>query len=718
MTQTQTHKTYCRFCLGCCGIEVDVQDGKPVALRGDASNPLTGGYTCLRGRELITMHTHPDRIRHALKRTAQGFEQIPLSQALDEIAAKVSALVARDGGQSVATYNGSWAYSNYPTLAVSKAFHRAIGSTSLFSPMSLDQPAKAFVPFRFGIWSGGMHTFSDADVALFIGNNPLVSQYAAKNGLPVYNPYRRLQDAINNGLQLLVIDPRRTEVANRAALHLQPYPGEDPVILAGMLRVIIDEGLHDQAFCAEFVDNLDAFRAAIEGFTPDYCAARAGVPAGQIVAAARLFAQGRKGAAVTGTGPEMSPRGWLGEWLVLALNTLCGRYYREGEVPRTAPPLTPPQALRAEVFFPPEPWGEGMLKSRFRGLTQLGDEMPCNVMADEILTPGEGRIRALFVLGGNPMVAFPNQLKMQSAMEDLELLVAVDPWMSATAKRAHYIIPPVLQLERADATLLGELYFEEAYAQYTERVIEPGADMLEEWELYWELATRLGLTLEVNGSPLPQDHRPDKHALTVRLTAGSRIPLDRVRDETARDGGKLFPEARTAVGPGTAGNTKRFRLLPEDIAAELAALRAEALDDSGRPAHIRAGGATHLLCSRRIRQFFNSTGHNFPALRDKGTTNYAYMHPDDLSALGLASEDLVELRADTGTLVGVVMASEDIRSGVVSMAHAFGDADSDASNVRQQGSSTNRLVSDERYFDPITGQARQSAIPVSIRKIG
>jgi len=172
------------------------------------------------------------------------------------------------------------------------------------------------------------------------------------------------------------------------------------------------------------------------------------------------------------------------------------------------------------------------------------------------------------------------------------------------------------------------------------------------------------------------------------------------------------------VGPGSAGNTKRFRLLPEDIAAELAALRAEALDDSGRPAHIRASGATHLLCSRRIRQFFNSTGHNFPALRDKGTTNYAYMHPDDLAALGLASEDLVELHADTGTIVGVVMASEDIRSGVVSMAHAFGDADSDASNVRQQGSSTNRLVSDERYFDPITGQARQSAIPVSIRKIG
>ena len=718
MTHTTTHKTYCRFCLGCCGIEVDVQEGQPVALRGDPSNPLTGGFTCLRGRELITMHTHPERIRHALKRTENGFEQIPLSQALDEIAATVGALIARDGGRAIATYNGSWAYSNFPTLAVSKAFHRAIGSPSLYSPMSLDQPAKAFVPFRFGIWSGGMHTFSDADVALFIGNNPLVSQYAAKSGLPVYNPWRRLQDAINNGLQLLVIDPRRTEVANRAALHLQPYPGEDPVILAGMLRVIIDENLHDASFCTDYVDNLAAFRAALEPFTSEYCARRAGVPAEQIVAAARLFAQGSKGAAVTGTGPEMSPRGWLGEWLVLALNTVCGRYYREGETPRTAPPLSTPQTQRAEVFFPPEPWGEQMLQSRVRGLGQLGDEFPCNVMADEILTPGEGRIRALFVLGGNPMVAFPNQLKMASALEDLELLVAVDPWMSATAKRAHYIIPPVLQLERADATLLGELYFEEAYAHYTERVLEPGPDMLEEWELYWELAKRLDVPLEINRNPLNMDTRPDKHSLTALLTQGSRVPLEQVRIDTAATGGKLYPELRTAVAPRSPDNQNRFRLLPPDIAAQLAELAAEPLDADGRPAHIREHGATHLLASRRIRQFFNSTGHNFPNLRDKGSTNHAYLHPGDMAALGLENEDLVELSADTGAIVGVVMAADDIKPGVVSMAHAFGDTDSDRGNVRQQGSSTNRLVSDERYFDPITGQARQSAIPVSIHKIG
>ncbi|MFZ1834882.1 MAG: molybdopterin dinucleotide binding domain-containing protein, partial [Pseudomonadales bacterium] len=126
---------------------------------------------------------------------------------------------------------------------------------------------------------------------------------------------------------------------------------------------------------------------------------------------------------------------------------------------------------------------------------------------------------------------------------------------------------------------------------------------------------------------------------------------------------------------------------------------------------------THLLTSRRIRQFFNSTGHNFPRLRDKGTTNYAYMHPDDLRRLGIAPDTLIEIRSESGAIVGVARPGEDLRPGIISMAHAFGDIDSDAGNVRAQGSSTNRLVNDETCFDPITGQARQSAIPVSVRRV-
>ena len=148
----ETKKTYCRFCLGCCAMDIDVDGDELIALRGDPDNVLSGGYTCLRGRELITMHQHPERIRGVLKREGDDFVAIDQTQALDEIAAKLQSLLEQYGGRSIATYNGSWAFTNYPTLFVSKAFHRAIDSPSLFSPITLDQPAKAYMPARFGAW--------------------------------------------------------------------------------------------------------------------------------------------------------------------------------------------------------------------------------------------------------------------------------------------------------------------------------------------------------------------------------------------------------------------------------------------------------------------------------------------------------------------------------------------------------------------------------------
>lgn len=713
----ETRKTFCRFCLSCCSMDVDVdaRTGEALALHGDPSNVLSGGYTCLRGRELITIQQHPDRITGALKRSKDGFEPIAMEQALDEIAERVKGVIDRHGARSIATYNGSWAWSNLVTLPLSRAFHKAIGSPSMFAPTTLDQPAKAFMPSRFGVWLGGIHTFSDADVAMFIGNNPVLSQYAPPGGLPPYNPSRRLQDALDRGLKLIVIDPRKTEVARKATLHLQLRPGEDPTLLAAMLKLILDKSWHDRAFCAGYVEGLERLHEALSEFTVDYAAKRCGLAATDIETAAEMFASLPKGAASTGTGPEMAPRGNLTEHLVMTLNTVCGRYYREGESLRTAPPLSRPRRPRAQVAFPPLAWGEQKAQSRFRGLGQLNDELPCNVMADEILTPGEGQIRALFVVGGNPVVAFPNQQKVAQALEDLDLLVAIDPWMSATSKRADYIIGPKVMLERADASLLGELYFEEAYAHYTPAIVKPRGEAIEEWEFVWELSKRLGIRLNVHGLDIPMDQRPSKYEITELLTRGSSIALAEVKERTEHSGGQIFPEARQVVMAAKEGADARFQLAPSEVIAELAVVAAEQLDSNG----VLKGLDEYplRLTSRRIKQFFNSSGHNLPNLQLKGTTNFAHMNPLDMDALGLSDGQLVSITSPSGDIAGVVKAEEAIREGVVSMAHAFGDTDSNESNVALQGASTNRLVSDESDFDPITGQARQSAIPVRVQPL-
>ncbi|MFN7159915.1 MAG: molybdopterin-dependent oxidoreductase, partial [Erythrobacter cryptus] len=345
------------------------------------------------------------------------------------------------------------------------------------------------------------------DVAMFIGNNPIVSHYAPVGGVPPFSPSRRIRDRKAQGLKLIVADPRESDVARLADIHLPVKPGEDPAMLAGMLNVIIAEGLYDRNFVSLHVDGFDELAEAVKAFPPEVAAQRAGLEPEQLVAAARMFAGGSKGCAVTGTGPEMAGHGTLTEYLVTCLNTICARFKQEGEKAAIPGVFSPYQDPRRAQVAPPVPMfgAEGMPKSRFRGLGHLGWEMPCNVLADEILTPGEGQVRALISVGGNPVVGFPDQAKMVRALDDLDLFVQIDPWMSASARRADVVLAPSQCLEREDITNLSEWWHEEPYARYTEAVVAPPGDCIDEYEMFWTLAQHLGLTMVLSGGPLPMD---------------------------------------------------------------------------------------------------------------------------------------------------------------------------------------------------------------------
>jgi anaerobic selenocysteine-containing dehydrogenase len=482
-----------------------------------------------------------------------------------------------------------------------------------------------------------------------------------------------------------------------------------------VLHVVLEEGLYDRDFCARHVDGVEELRKVLARFTPEYAAQRADVGVADLVAAARLFARGPRGVATTGTGTEMSARGSVTEHLVQALNIVCGRFCREGEAapyPRVLSAATP---RKAQVAPPTALWGDGYPKSRIRGLTQIGFEMPTATLADEILTPGEGQIRALINIGGNPIVAWPNQAKVERALRSLDLLVCIDIKMSQTAQLAHYVLAPKISLERDDIATAPEIFYEDPYAHYAEALVAPQGDVLDEWEIYWELAQRLGIAIQTAGGPLPIDRRPDKFTVLEHTTHGCRVPLATVRKAT-RDGGRVFTEAALRVEPADADATARFRLLPAGVADDLLTIRAEPLDAGGRVVD-PGWPATHLLVSRRTRQFFNSTGQDLDKLRVKGVTNYAHMHPDDLAELAIADESLVEITTPHAQVLGVARASPDIKRGVISMAHAFGAHGDDGESVRAHGSSTNRLVDDERHYDRITGQCRQSAIPVRVRPL-
>ena len=708
-----THKTFCRFCHAYCAIEVDVEDGKPIEVRGDVDDPVYGGYTCIKGRQLPEQYTTPARISKSLKRLPNGeFEEIDTDQAMDEIAEKVKQLMGDHGARSIATYVGSYGYQNSAALVIPKAWHKSVGSPSYYTSVTIDQPARHIASSRLGAWGGGTHKFTDADVCMMIGNNPVVSQYTPFGGPPPFSPYARLRDEMKKGMQVIVVDPRRTEVANRATHFLQVNPGEDVPFLAGFVRQILKEGLHDHEFCAANMEGLEELAASVEPYTPEFVAERCGIEAEDFIEAVRVFGTAERGVVVGGTGPNMAPHGILIEHFIQTLNFICGRVNKEGDVVPNPGMIAAPAPRRGEVNPPWPAYGVGP-RSRVRGLGEVFGEMPTAALNDEILLEGEGQVKALFCLGGNPMVAFPDQDKTKEAMEKLELLVCVDLYMSATAKLADYIIAPTISLERDDMTILTDTWYDVPYAHYTRAVLPRNEQSREEWEIYWELSNRLGVAIDLPGGAMDHENRPTKYEALKLCTAGSRIPIDEMREKGQ---GHLYEQVEVRVEPAREDRDARFQLMPEGVAEEITAVYSENNRVDGK---IVDDGKTftHLMISRRLKHVFNSSGQQLSNLQKKGTTNPAYMNPADLEEMGIRSGDLVEITGAYGMLVGVAEAAKDVKRGVISMAHAWGDVPGNWGDVREKGSSTNRLIDDHKTYDPITGQPRMTAIPVNVRHI-
>jgi len=717
---TRKVKTYCRFCHAYCPMEATVEDNRVIAVEPDTSNEIYGGYTCIKGRQLAEQIYHPDRLQESQKKQSDGsFAPIATTEAMDEIAEQLKEILAKYGPRSIASYNGTYSYQNSASHGVARAFHEAIDSPSYYASVTIDQPAKVAIgPARMGWWNAGSHMWFDSDVALIIGNNTLVSHFSIPGGIPAFSPFAALREGKKRGVKVICVDPRVSEVAARADLHLQVKPGQDAALVASIIQVILAEGLYDKEFCAEHTRGLEQLEQDTGRFTPEQVAPSVGIPAEQIYEAARMFAAGPRGSAVTGTGPEMGPHPNLLQHLVQSLNAICGRHYREGERMPNPGVLTAPHSPKAQATSPQPQWLSDGERSRISEdigelfvLSPYGPqgEMPTAVISDEMLTPGEGQIKALICVGGNPLLAWPNQEKTLAALNGLELLVCIDIKMAATAKLADYVIAPKICLEREDVTLLTDIWYDKAYSQYTQTVVEAEGDQIEEWELFWELGKRMGLTLELPNGPIDMENKPAKFDLLANITGGSRVPLAEI---ASHDGGKVYPDLDVIIGPADPETKGHLDLFPAGLDAELNAAFADL--------QTKDSEWDYLLISRRMKNTYNSTGPELSLLKGKGTTNPAFIHPNDLEALGIADGEIIEISSRHGAIPAVASASDAVRSGVVSMSHCWGGSPADAKTaplVREIGSNTNRLVDNLWQTEKYSGMPRQSTIPVAIRKV-
>lgn len=713
----------CRICVAQCPIKVEIDDnGVPIAAKGDKDNIHSEGFFCSKGKYYPAMHTNDQRFLHSQKRMPDGkLAAIPSAQAIDEVADHLQAIIDQHGPSAVAIYAGTLFYQLPQTASVASAWMDSLGLKMRFSSGTIDQPGKQSAAAAHGHWLGGSFPFDESDTWMLVGSNPLV---AISGGLPHANPARRLKRAQKRGFQLIVIDPRHTETARQAALHIQPKPGTDPAILAGIIREVIKQDLCDSHFLEAEVEGLEILKAEIETFTPEYVADIADIPAQQIIDAARLFGTASKGSCTASTGANMS--GWsnITEYLVLCLNTVCGRHRKAGDRVTNAGVLTTRREFKAQVI-PPYPIDGYGKKMRVRDFSPSVCGLPTSALADEMLLEGKGQIKALITIGGNPMMAWPDQQKTFAGLKALELNICVEPRKTATTELADYVLAPKLPLETPGTTLSTEnlfcvspaLGYTEPYGQYAPAIVDPpaGSDLLEDWEFFYGMAQRMGLPLTLKagvfpivGTDTPQTEmdmqkKPSSEDILDMVTKGSWIPLDQLRNNREKI---LFADEIVEVKAADANCQAKLNL-GNDIMFE--ELREFAQGDK----YARVGFDFRLI-SRRMPNTFNSVGPEINELHDRYGTNPAFMHPDDLAAQGFSKGDVINVESEHGLVEAVAWPDKHLRRGLVSMCHCWGENPDGTSDVRKVGANSGRLMSVEVDYARFSGIPLMSALPVKV----
>ena len=711
-------KSFCRICTGSCGMRLTVDSaGRIVHIRGDEDQPMTKGYACFKGLQAEEAHHGPARVLRPLKRMPDGlFAEIGLEQALDEIAVKLRPYYDSGNKDAIGLFNGNGASLCSAAHGMHFSFVPSLGTRRHYTTLTIDQPAKMVSFERLGGWAAGLQGIDGADVALLFGANPVVSH--ALVGFLFADPARRLRDAKARGLKLIAVDPRRTDTGKQADIHLQPIPGQDPAIAGGMLRIILEEGWQDSDFLCRFAtgEGIAALRSAVDPLTEETVERRAGLKPGQLRAATQMFARdSKRGGAYTATGPSMSPFGSLSQHLIDALNVVCGRYRRAGDA-ITVDVLNPPYPVHEEAISPPRSWN-ALPPGRIRGVGGLAGEALTATLADEVLTPGEGQLRCLLIAGANPMNSMPDTLRLREALQALDLLVVIDPYMTPTAKYAHYILPPKMQYERADLpiSLPGFTLLTDNWCQYTPAAIDPpeGSEVCDEWYPFWGLAKRLGFAIDYLGKgPLAMDRAPTTEELLAIRMSTARVSFEELKRHEA---GHIWDFPDAVVQPERPGMSGKFDLMPGDVAEELR----QFLGGTVSAGDIRSNGKqfSHLLSCRRLRNVFCSNGTELAHTRKRLPYNPAYLHPDDLEALGAASGDAIRITSDHGSIHAVIQPDETVRPGVISLPHGWGGEPVEPGDDWDGAANVNLLIAADRDFDEITALPRMSAIPVNLERV-
>ena len=721
---TRAEFTYCRICEAACGLKATLDGERVVSLEPDAAHVVTQGYACIKGLRYGEVHHSPDRLRTPLKRVGDRFEAVSWEQAVEEIGHKIRQLVDRHGGDSVAAYLGNpISISLLPPILLG-ALMQGLPSRNLYQAGSQDcnnkfAAAERIYGFPF------IQPFPDIDQTqclIIIGSNPAVSR-ASFIQLP--DPIRRLRAIERRGGSVYHVNPRRTETARQVGDHVFIRPDTDVYFLLSFLHEVIRRGGVDRDRVSRFMRGFDALAPIVDRWPPARTAEVTGISVDTLHAMVGAYLDADGAALYMSTGVNQGSHGTLAFWIQEVINAVTGNLDRRGGT------------LVGHGFIRDFPkyarrGGHAMRKDRSRvgGLPSVVDSFPAGLLADEILTPGSGQVRALLCMAGNPVLSIPNtDGRLEEALKALELLVVIDIFRSETANYAHYILPGTTALQRPDLpfvfhSLMGVQPV--PYAQYTEAIAPLEAEQRDEAMVLMELACACRAKLFGSGpvSALLKAWFRLRRAPVVGRWVGMTPRRFLAIVARAFGLGSLRRLRRTPHGrllaPHAGGDFLGQRVVTDDglmcLAPDDLCEAARALDADFEAEHRQRQRLK--LISKREQHSHNSWLHNHPKfVEGRRSTNYLYMNPIDAEKAGIASGDMVEVRSRDAAVRLAAQITEDMMVGAVAFPHGWGHQNADGLSVASQttGANVNLLAaSGPESLEYFSGMAKLNGVWVDV----
>ncbi|KJK07183.1 MULTISPECIES: molybdopterin oxidoreductase family protein [Pseudomonas] len=699
MNKTLHHRA-CHLCEAICGLNIEITEEPGAAprissIKGDPQDSFSRGHICPKAVALQDIQNDPDRLRAPHKRVGDGWQVISWDEAFELAAQKLWAIQQAHGQNAVAVYQGNPSVHNYGLMTHSNYFLGLLKTRNRFSATSVDQLPQhltSYLMYGHGLLLP-IADIDHTDFMLILGANPLASNGSI---MTVPDVEKRLKAIQARGGKVVVVDPRRSETAAMADQHVFVRPGGDAALLCGVLNTLFSEGLERAS--ALPVDGLDEVRAALAPFSAEAMAPLCGVEALVIRQLARDFAAADKAVCYGRMGVSTQAFGTLCHWLVQLINLVSGNLDRVGGALCTQPAVDLVASTAGGHF---NAW-----QSRVSGLPEYGGELPVAALAEEMLCEGEGQVRALVTVAGNPVLSTPNGRQLERALDGLEFMLSMDLYINETTRYADLILPSTSALENDHYDTTFNLLAVRNVSRFNRAILPKPQGALHDWEIFVGLAKAFAA---LSDKPLKPTLAPAQ-MIDIGLRQGrygERSPFNLSIDTLAQhphgiDLGPLQPNLAARLKTAN----QHIQAAPVEILHDLQRFASQHPPEPGQL----------LLIGRRHVRSNNSWMHNYHRLVKGKPRHQLLMHPDDLAGRQLQDGQRVNVSSRVGSIEVEVQSCSDMMPGVVSLPHGFGHA---RAGVRmeiassQPGASANDLT-DERHVDAVSGNAALNGVPVQV----